>query len=72
MCADLAKGAHQCFSYTRKENQKPLKLNLIHHIEMNIHSNLSNPQSLFQNRTSIIPEVFFLCQIKYLYNSLKK
>ena len=71
MCVDLAKGALQCFAYTRKENHRALKLNRIHHIEISIHSNLSNPQSLFQNRTSIIPEVFFLSQIKYLYNSFK-
>ena len=69
MCADLEKGALQCFAYTRKENHRALKLNRIHHIEMNIHSNLSNPQSLFQNHTSIILGVFFLCKIKYLYNS---
>ena len=71
MCADLEKGALQCFAYTLKENHRTLKINRIHHIEMNIHSNLSNLESLFQNRTSIIPEVFFLCQIKYLYNSFK-
>ena len=62
MCADLGKGALQCFAYTRKENHRALKLNHIHHIEMNIHSNLSNPQSLFQNHTSIIQE--FLSSVK--------
>ena len=62
MCADLAKGALQCFAYTHKENHRALKLNRIHHIEMNIHSNLSNPQSLFQNHTSIIQE--FLSSVK--------
>ena len=59
MCADLEKGALQCFAYTRKENHGDIELNHIHHIEMNIHSNLLNPQSLFQNHTSIIPGVFF-------------
>ena len=59
MYAELEKGALQCFVYTRKENHRALELNRIHHIEMNIHSNLSNPQSLFQNHTSIIQEFLF-------------
>ena len=59
MRADLAKGALQFFSYTRKENHRALELNRIHHIEMGIHNNLSNPQSLFQNHMFMIQGGFY-------------
>ena len=42
MCADLAKGALQCFVYTHRENHRALELNRIHHIELGVHNNSSN------------------------------
>ena len=70
-CAELEKGALQCFVYTCRENRRALNFNCIHHNELGIHSNQIH--SLDSMLYVYDPgEIFLICKIKYLYNRLKK